>query len=928
MTRLRSSLARKGNRIAVLASFISYLTLSSGLPVIPVAEAVVPPSTPSCSTSSSFDSFTDGSVNGQGGWKSTGPFDQAVVDNTYGYSSFGCKSLRISNAVTSGGFGNQTFAAPTADTAGESTIASNNHFDAQFDIAATQPGVETGLTLSVSPDDGNGSRMSYLSFTDEPDGIHVGFYDVTDSGPIGTVANFNETDLPTLSRATPHIVRFSIDFVDGPGNDVVNIYIDGSLVHTGTTWEDYYRFDPEQAGNGNKLFPIDTLIFRAGGTAAPSTSSKGFLFDNFSLASINLPIDTSIIQFVNSPKYVRENNGGDLDAQIVAPTTATAVNFYVDGSSTPIAGTNIGGATATTDWWRLYTPLPAGAHTVTAKVDIANTWYDASNTGTVYSLDLPTASYIIPQAGQYFRPNDKVVRVKADDEFDQFNYMKTTINGVTTQVNRADCSDQGNYVLCDLQNLNLPEGTYTADTTTYTKANNRYDHLISDPFTIDGTKPSVTSLTIENETGGVVAGTADVAAEATDNDGVESVNFYMTLPRASDGQCTGNGTQLTSQRITTPDGDGKYRASLDVSSLSDGDYCVTAVARDNAWNNSSPVNQKVTVHNIVPAHNIRFTKYECLSGTSVTRAVNGPDGSGNVTVPANCWTESGAEFGYIYQAGKTDYSSPYTGYGDGTPYTSAGLTDASGTVLVSGLSTGGRYDVAVLNGDGTYSQTKAGLSAFFCAGTDTGDGTNNYEIAFAPANGTTYCVAYDTIDPQCTPSNADTAGYWRLDELTAGLTAVDSTGSNDGTPHNNPMPSMSVPSGLSFGDPRSLSFDGTQYVDLGNSLSNTTNFTVSAWVNPSSLAADRQIISKGYNGTDTQWELKTSTNDGKVSFRSWNGSAVGVQSVHPLVANQWTHVVGSYDGTTWKIYLNGVLDNSAVAGAPVATTRDLVIGGV
>ena len=36
-----------------------------------------------------------------------------------------------------------------------------------------------------------------------------------------------------------------MDFVDGPSNDVVRVYIDGVLVHTGTSWENYYRYDPE-----------------------------------------------------------------------------------------------------------------------------------------------------------------------------------------------------------------------------------------------------------------------------------------------------------------------------------------------------------------------------------------------------------------------------------------------------------------------------------------------------------------------------------------------------------------------------------------------------------------------------------------------------------------------------------------------------------
>jgi hypothetical protein len=36
-----------------------------------------------------------------------------------------------------------------------------------------------------------------------------------------------------------------MDVIDGPSNDVVKVYIDGALVHTGTSWENYYRYDSE-----------------------------------------------------------------------------------------------------------------------------------------------------------------------------------------------------------------------------------------------------------------------------------------------------------------------------------------------------------------------------------------------------------------------------------------------------------------------------------------------------------------------------------------------------------------------------------------------------------------------------------------------------------------------------------------------------------
>ena len=250
--------------------------------------------TPACSGSSTFDAFTTGSVNGQGGWSATGSsYDQSVVDNTFGFTSFGCKSLRVSDAVTSGSFGDWIFAPATGSTAGESSVGDVNHYEVQFDFASTMPTEQSGLAVSVSPDDGSGSRMSYLRFEDQSDGVHVIFSDVTDPGPLHTTATFNYTDIATLDRSASHTVKLTIDFYDGPGNDIVKVYIDGSLVHTGRSWEDYYRYDDEQAGNGNTLFPIDTLIIQARGTAHTANSGNGFLFDNLDISTSDVTLDTT-----------------------------------------------------------------------------------------------------------------------------------------------------------------------------------------------------------------------------------------------------------------------------------------------------------------------------------------------------------------------------------------------------------------------------------------------------------------------------------------------------------------------------------------------------------------------------------------------------------------------------------------------------------
>lgn len=235
--------------------------------------------------------YTLGNINGQNGWTKTGAYDVAVVNNTYGFGTFGSQSLRTSDAVTSGAFGDQTFAKPLVNAVGEADSTDGTfsrgtlqkHFETQFDIASALPTLQAGMHLSVSPDRGDGSRMSYLRFEDQADGIHIFFDDVTDAGPLGTVATFNETDIATISR-TPHTIKIVIDMANGPANDVVKVYVDGVLKITGTTWEDYYRYDPESVAEQSPRI-IKTVLFRESGTPTPANAGNGFLIDNYSALS-------------------------------------------------------------------------------------------------------------------------------------------------------------------------------------------------------------------------------------------------------------------------------------------------------------------------------------------------------------------------------------------------------------------------------------------------------------------------------------------------------------------------------------------------------------------------------------------------------------------------------------------------------------------
>ncbi len=259
-----------------------------------------------------FESYSLGTINAQDGWSSLGAAGSgcAVYDHAVSASlstvGFDSKSLRISNAVTSGCFGDMTFAKPLTDAVGETGATAGSfsvgtrqtHFEMQFDIASTKPTEEQpGLFMSVSPDRGDGSRMAYVGFEDVAGGIDIIFYDVQGTG---NPANFVPTDLGVYSR-TPHTIKLTLDTLDGPSNDVVKVWIDGVLVHTGTSWENYYRFDSEASAEQSVRI-VKTAIFRTGGPAAPATAGNGFLIDNLSLTSLN-PILPSV------PEIITPSNG-------------------------------------------------------------------------------------------------------------------------------------------------------------------------------------------------------------------------------------------------------------------------------------------------------------------------------------------------------------------------------------------------------------------------------------------------------------------------------------------------------------------------------------------------------------------------------------------------------------------------------------------
>ena len=260
--------------VGLLATFVSFALFACGVAAANTVMTGFEPPT-----------FAPGSVNGQDGWKSIGPFDQAVVTNVDAPDEFGLQSLRMSNSYVSAAFFNQTYSKPAAPPVGEKQA--NTEYTAQFSFISTTPASQQpGLIMSVSPDSNEGSRMSYVGLTDAEDGIQVTVFDTPEVN-----GSFVAYDAAVLDRTMPHTIKFWIKVKTGPDNDVVRVYIDGRDVgQCFTTWENYYRTHPEQTPPPNVNTPanINSLQFRS--SVGPGLATGGgYLFDDVTVTTANGP---------------------------------------------------------------------------------------------------------------------------------------------------------------------------------------------------------------------------------------------------------------------------------------------------------------------------------------------------------------------------------------------------------------------------------------------------------------------------------------------------------------------------------------------------------------------------------------------------------------------------------------------------------------
>ena len=135
-----------------------------------------------------------------------------------------------------------------------------------------------------------------------------------------------------------------------------------------------------------------------------------------------------------------------------------------------------------------------------------------------------------------------------------------------------------------------------------------------------------------------------------------------------------------------------------------------------------------------------------------------------------------------------------------------------------------------------------------------------------------------------------------------------------------------------------IGFDSnTDYFNKTNSVgvdfTATQDFSVSLWVYALGWENDRPLVSTNPAGTFGYWRMNPEDNTGVMGFEIANNSGGGnanrqIVTSGPMSNNSWHHIVGTRNGsgTTINIYVDGVLQGTAVGSARAISGKNLLFG--
>lgn len=175
-------------------------------------------------------------------------------------------------------------------------------------------------------------------------------------------------------------------------------------------------------------------------------------------------------------------------------------------------------------------------------------------------------------------------------------------------------------------------------------------------------------------------------------------------------------------------------------------------------------------------------------------------------------------------------------------------------------------------------------------------------------------VSNARADYQSTVLSDTPLAYYPLNlAVDTGLTATDLSGNNNPGYYTNIFSGFNNAVGPSPYITNAINFDGlSEFVDLGNgSNPQLLNFsgpiTLEAWVQPANPSQNLgDILAKGYDPSTNDSEIALRLNGGRYESVTYNDTRGTQGAVGGVPTNTWQYVVGTFDGTNWRMYVNGL----------------------
>ena len=136
---------------------------------------------------------------------------------------------------------------------------------------------------------------------------------------------------------------------------------------------------------------------------------------------------------------------------------------------------------------------------------------------------------------------------------------------------------------------------------------------------------------------------------------------------------------------------------------------------------------------------------------------------------------------------------------------------------------------------------------------------------------------------------------------------------------------------VTSGNSDAVNMNGSGYIEIPNSSPlAVSNITISFWIKPSSQPTSNTVINKSFSSTiGGSWLFSyDNSNGGQLRFIAIIGGVLKIVTSGVITSGSWHHVVGTYDGSTVVMYLDGSSTGTpvSVSGTLDTSTNNIEIG--